>query len=109
MSDASPTEKDSLSLVADIWCEVLELPEVGEDDNFFDLGGQSLLLQSVQAAIARRTGRQVELIDLFDHPTVRALARHLDSGSTPRPAARRRSTAGRLGGRRAALGGGTGE
>ncbi|CAL9310541.1 Linear gramicidin synthase subunit B [Streptomyces sp. SudanB25_2051] len=98
-------------LVADIWCDVLEMPEVGHDDNFFDLGGHSILLQMVQSRIAERTGRDVALMDLFNHPTVRALARHLDggpgTGGAPAPRAARRpgGRTSRLGDRRARLGG----
>jgi hypothetical protein len=65
-------------------------------DNFFDLGGHSLLLGRVQATLQRMLGRRVPITALFEHPTIRALALYLDgapeagsrrveSGS-PRPA-----------------------
>lgn len=75
-----PPGKEIAASIADIWCEVLEVPEVGADDNFFDLGGHSILLQLVQSRITERTGKNVELIELFNHPTVHSLARHLDAG-----------------------------
>ncbi|MGN9779207.1 amino acid adenylation domain-containing protein [Micromonospora sp. H33] len=69
--------------VAAIWREVLAVQVVGADDNFFDIGGHSLLMVRVQARLAERLGRTVPVVDLFRHPTVRALARHLASGGSP--------------------------
>lgn len=70
----STTEKR----LAAIWRAVLGLDEVGIDDNFFGLGGNSLLLAEVQARIARETGRDLPLVTLFRHPNIRALAAGLD-------------------------------
>ncbi len=53
------------------------------DDNFFDLGGHSLLLAKVRAAIAERLGREVAVLDLFRWPTIRGLARHLEGAAAP--------------------------
>ena len=63
--------------IAEIWAEVLGIGQVGLDDNFFDLGGHSLLLARVQAELRRRLDREIPLLELFRQPTVRALARHL--------------------------------
>jgi amino acid adenylation domain-containing protein len=63
--------------VAALWCEILGLPEVGIDDNFFDLGGHSLLITRAHAALAVRYPGRVALTDLFQHTTIRALAAHL--------------------------------
>ncbi|WP_422733746.1 amino acid adenylation domain-containing protein [Micromonospora sp. WMMD558] len=71
--------------VAAIWREVLAVQHVGADDNFFDIGGHSLLMVRVQARLAERLGRTVPVVDLFRHPTVRALARHLAAGGSPPP------------------------
>ena len=56
---------------------------MGLDDRFFDAGGHSLLLFRVHGLLRQRLGREVEILDLFRYPTVRALARHLgaDLGS----------------------------
>ncbi|MBB1252303.1 acyl carrier protein [Streptomyces sp. OF3] len=102
-----PPESEITRVVAEIWCEVLGVSEVAVDDNFFDLGGHSVLLQMVQDRLARRTGKSVELIDLFNHPTVRSLARHLDGEEGNVPGGARNRSAGRvnrLGNRRARLG-----
>ncbi|HYG63315.1 MAG TPA: amino acid adenylation domain-containing protein, partial [Thermoanaerobaculia bacterium] len=66
--------------MAAVWCEVLGVPQVGSEENFFDLGGHSLLLPQVQALLRDRLGREVSLLDLLTHTTVRALARHLEPG-----------------------------
>ncbi|MFK0180550.1 amino acid adenylation domain-containing protein [Streptomyces xanthochromogenes] len=63
--------------VAGVWCEVLALPEVGGDDNFFDIGGHSLLMVRVQTRLAEVLDRQIAVVDLFRYPTVRSLAKHL--------------------------------
>jgi amino acid adenylation domain-containing protein len=76
---ATPTER----VLAEIWCEVLEVPAVGVLDNFFDLGGHSLLVHLVHDGIVQRLGAWPALVDLFEHPTVRALARFLDAGAEP--------------------------
>ncbi|MEK8051131.1 amino acid adenylation domain-containing protein [Ideonella sp. DXS22W] len=60
-----------------IWQQVLGLERVGRDDNFFDLGGHSLGFVQVQAALREATGVEVPVVQLFEHPTVAALAAHL--------------------------------
>lgn len=67
--------------VAQVWREVLGRPAVGLDDNFFDLGGNSLSLIRVSTRLGKELGRDLDLNDLFAHPTVRSLARHLDPAS----------------------------
>ncbi|SDH69825.1 non-ribosomal peptide synthetase [Nonomuraea jiangxiensis] len=70
----TPTER----LVAGIWREVLGLPRVSADANFFEIGGHSLATAQVQARLAASLGREVPIVDLFRFPTVRTLAAHLD-------------------------------
>ncbi|WP_406864128.1 acyl carrier protein [Streptomyces sp. HUAS MG47] len=68
---------DLTSLVSELWCEALGLPEVNPSDNFFDLGGHSVLLHTVQKRLYERLGRDIPLVELFQYPTVRSLADHL--------------------------------
>ncbi|MEV6958267.1 amino acid adenylation domain-containing protein [Streptomyces sp. NPDC051207] len=56
----------------EVWQEVLGVP-VGPDDNFFDLGGNSLLAMRVGAALRRRGGPTVAMRDLYLRPTIRQL------------------------------------
>ncbi|MFC9162401.1 amino acid adenylation domain-containing protein [Streptomyces fungicidicus] len=67
------------SRLAEVWREVLGRDRVGLDDNFFDLGGNSLLLVTAQTAVNRAFGSELSVVDLFAHPTVRDLARHLSA------------------------------
>jgi amino acid adenylation domain-containing protein len=59
--------------LAEVWCEVLRRHPVGVHDNFFDLGGDSILAIQVVAR-CRRHGLALEPRQLFRHPTVAALA-----------------------------------
>ncbi|MFG1951594.1 amino acid adenylation domain-containing protein [Micromonospora sp. NPDC048830] len=83
-----PAGPDALTeteeLIAGIWREVLERDGVGVTDNFFDIGGHSMALAAVHARLIAATGRSIAMLDLFRHPTVRALAAHLD-GAADRP------------------------
>ncbi|WP_279571543.1 non-ribosomal peptide synthetase [Tahibacter aquaticus] len=65
--------------LADIWQQVLQRAQIGVADNFFRLGGHSLLATRVTSLIAERLQRTVPVRALFEWPTVRELARHLDA------------------------------
>ncbi|GAA2097029.1 hypothetical protein GCM10009759_26790 [Kitasatospora saccharophila] len=67
---------DAERVVAGVWSEVLGVPLPGRDDDFFDLGGHSLLGIKVVARLrtALPDAAGLSLMDLFKHPTVRALA-----------------------------------
>jgi amino acid adenylation domain-containing protein/non-ribosomal peptide synthase protein (TIGR01720 family) len=62
-------------ILAALWAQVLRLPRVGVNENFFELGGDSIL--SVQiVARARQAGLLFTVRQIFEHQTVAALARH---------------------------------
>jgi acyl carrier protein len=63
--------------LAEIWAEVLGCARVGVKENFFDLGGHSLLLVEVQSRLRELLDRKVPIVDLFRFTTVAALAEHL--------------------------------
>ena len=72
--------------LAEIWREVLQVDRVGVHDNFFDLGGHSLLLIRVHDRIREQIDRGVQMIVLFQFPTLRALSEHLrPSFGAPQP------------------------
>ncbi|HET8659454.1 MAG TPA: amino acid adenylation domain-containing protein [Micromonosporaceae bacterium] len=73
---ATPTER----AIAAIWHEVLAVPAVGASDSFFDAGGSSLAIVAVQRRLNRALGCDLQVVDLFRYPTIRALAAHLDGG-----------------------------
>jgi amino acid adenylation domain-containing protein len=70
--------------LAEIWGEVLELQKVGVYDNFFDLGGNSLLLGSVRAKLEDRFGQRLFMTEMFQYPNIASLAAYLrqKSGNT---------------------------
>lgn len=74
----APTE-GLQSTIAAIWRDVLGLARVGADDNFFDLGGHSLLTIEVHRRLRESIERPVTLIDLFRFPTIRSLSSYLES------------------------------
>jgi acyl carrier protein len=61
-------------MVVDTWLEVLGLTRIGVEDDFFELGGNSLLATQVVARLARRLGISVPLRALFERPTPSELA-----------------------------------
>lgn len=65
------------TMIAEIWAEILEVPRVGLHNNFFDLGGHSLLLIKVQCKLEERLKTRVTIIDLFRYTTVASLAKFL--------------------------------
>ncbi|WP_031091374.1 phosphopantetheine-binding protein, partial [Streptomyces sp. NRRL WC-3549] len=69
--------------IAGVWCEALGLEWVGAEDNFFDVGGDSLRLTSVVAALRERLGLQVTRLDMFGRPTVRAMAARVADADGP--------------------------
>jgi FkbM family methyltransferase len=70
---------DSERALAEVWQEVLGVERVGLDENFFELGGTSLLLVQLRSRIQQRLGHEVALVDLFRYPTVGSLDEHLRS------------------------------
>ncbi len=84
--------------IAAVWGEVLARPAIDAHANFFDQGGHSLALARVQALLGERLGRELGMVELFQHPTVSALARHLEArgAGAPALAEAERRAAGRL-------------
>jgi hypothetical protein len=79
----SPTEE----AVAAVWHQVLGPDrQFGVEDNFFEVGGHSLLALEVHAGLQARFGAGLSVVDLFRYPTITTLAQHLDSNDR-RPAA----------------------
>lgn len=69
--------------VADIWKEALGLPRVGVHDNFFDVGGHSLLLVRVHGALRRTFDTSLSVVDMFRLPTINDLARAIAAERGP--------------------------
>ena len=87
MPKASPRERSASSIVprnrteeqlAQIWSEILGVDRPGVRDNFFDLGGHSLLLIRVHAMLRQELDADIAVIDLFRYPTIESLAGWLE-------------------------------
>ncbi|HMG57451.1 MAG TPA: phosphopantetheine-binding protein, partial [Kofleriaceae bacterium] len=95
-------EGDLEQAISRIWADVLGVDRVGANDNFFDLGGSSLLIVAVQSRIEALVGRPVPVAALFQHAQVRSLTAHL-AGLAREPSAEPARSAPRAaGGRRLA-------
>ena len=84
--------------IAAVWREVLHLDNVGVDDNFFDLGGHSLLVVQVHRALREQIDQPLSLTDLYRFPTIGLLAEF----SHPTAARPKRCRTARRGARNAA-------
>ncbi len=67
-------------IVHQTWKELLPLAQIGIHDNFFDLGGHSLLLVQMQRRLQESLNCDIAVVDLFRFPTIVAIAAFLRSG-----------------------------
>jgi amino acid adenylation domain-containing protein/FkbM family methyltransferase len=74
----APPENPVEAALVEVWKDVLTLDEVGIDDNFFDVGGDSIRSIQVQAH-ARKRGLGFTLAQAFRYQTIRELAEHVDA------------------------------
>lgn len=78
---AVPTNADE-TLIANIWMQVLGLERVGIHDNFFDIGGNSLLVIQVHNQLQQMLNRDISIVDLFRYTTIKSLAEYLATEGT---------------------------
>src|SRR5579859_1251173 len=71
--------------IAEIWQDHLQITNIGVEDNFFDLGGHSMMALSIHARLAARFDDRITVIDLFTYPTVATLAKHLEQPQNDAP------------------------
>jgi thioesterase domain-containing protein/acyl carrier protein len=77
-SSAPQTQVEKL--LATIWTDLLEVSEIGINDNFFEVGGHSLLAVRLFAQIEKRFGESLPLATLFQAPTIAQLAAIFEKG-----------------------------
>jgi acyl carrier protein len=68
------------NLIAEIWCEVLDIDQVGLNDNFFKLGGHSLLATKVATRLREAFQQEISLGKMFEAPTVAEIAALIEEG-----------------------------
>jgi acyl carrier protein len=78
-SEASDLEQNLIAL----WKRILRVDNVSLDDNFFDIGGDSLLLVAVHSNLQKKLQIEIPVTDLFEFTTVRTLARRLGAQKVP--------------------------
>ena len=90
-SDNSPSESSEINVLPRtqleqslclIWTELLQIKQVCITDNFFEMGGHSLLLLRAQDLVRERLGYTLPLVDFFRYPTIQSLANHLRDEET---------------------------
>jgi thioesterase domain-containing protein len=81
VSDAGTSS--TIEDLTEIWQRVLQLPSIGPNDNFFDLGGDSALAVQLFAEIADACGRQLPAVMIYHVPTIASQVALLDLRSTP--------------------------
>ena len=69
--------------IAEVWREVLGVDRVGVHDNFFDLGGHSIVAVRLISRLREVFGISLRLRTVFDGPTVGELAAHVPGGQAP--------------------------
>jgi len=75
-----PPRSELESQLCEIWQRHLHIDRVGITDNFFEIGGHSLLAVRLFAEINRVTGKKLPLVTIFQSPTIEQLALHLAQG-----------------------------
>jgi amino acid adenylation domain-containing protein len=73
---ATDTERE----IAAVWQEVLKIEQVGAEDDFFLLGGHSLLMMQIKARMEARMRRTISLAQLLKSPTVAGMAKSIEPG-----------------------------
>jgi amino acid adenylation domain-containing protein len=73
----APSTETEKALAA-LWCDLLKIESIGRHDNFFDLGGESLLVMRAVSRMRKTFGVDVQLRNLFERPTLSELAEVID-------------------------------
>ncbi|MEH2000618.1 MAG: amino acid adenylation domain-containing protein [Nostoc sp.] len=77
-----PPQTEVERAIANIWQQMLHVEKVGIHDNFFDIGGHSLLLVQVHAKLREIFLTNISVINLFEYPTINSLAKYLTRKQT---------------------------
>lgn len=64
--------------IAKVWSNVLRIPKIGISDNFFEMGGSSLLAQKTVSSLRQNYNYEIPIIKLYQHPTILELSSYLE-------------------------------
>lgn len=78
-------ETEMEKLLSKLWAEFLKVDELGVQDNFFDMGGHSLMMAQVHYRLRETFNAEINLIDLFRYPTIRSLAKFMETREKSQP------------------------
>ena len=94
-------ENEAQQTIATIWKQLLSLERVGVQDNFFDLGGHSLLIVQLHRQLQAAFEKTLSVAEVFQYPTIAAMAQHMTAQASAQPpevedrSAKRRAAASR--------------
>jgi amino acid adenylation domain-containing protein len=71
------------NVITEIWQQVLDVKKLGIHDNFFDLGGHSLLMVQVYNKLREAFHKDVPMVELFRNPTIATLSRYFSGDVAP--------------------------
>jgi amino acid adenylation domain-containing protein len=77
-TSATAVKEGTEEIISSVWKKMLGVEHLGPTDNFFDLGGDSILLVEVHAELQQILNRRFSVTDLFQFPSIRALGNYLD-------------------------------
>lgn len=78
-ANGAPAVKQGMEeIILSVWKKALGVEHLGPTDNFFDLGGDSILIVEVHAELQQTLNRKFSVTDLFQYPSIRALSNYLD-------------------------------
>jgi acyl carrier protein len=68
----------SKTVIRRMWSEELDLDEISDEDDFFAIGGHSLVMAKIQARIEREMGIVVPMEELFRQSSIRSISEYID-------------------------------
>ena len=86
-ADFAAPQNELEEQIARAWTSVLGIERIGRDENFFEAGGNSLRFMQLAARLSEDTGRNIEITELFQFPTISSFAAYLSRDTAQRPAA----------------------
>jgi amino acid adenylation domain-containing protein/non-ribosomal peptide synthase protein (TIGR01720 family) len=83
----APPTNELEKIVANTWKDILQLDKVGINDNFFDLGGNSMNIIHVNSRLKKELQKDIAIVTLFEYPTISTLLQYLAQEGSGEPEA----------------------